>query len=840
MKIKKIVSTIALTSIVGASLIAPFQVLSVAAEENPTVIGPTGSYTNIPIGPNLISQDFTTINNIFKDYQISESSIITAPDSTKTPTLYNDNSWLRTNINSTQAISATNPFSFSTRDLAVTAQKIAYIATTIKTEPGKLYQFKYDTKLYNTGNFTASPQNSLIKMNARVATHTSNVTYKSNSYSLAGTSAETVTNKDEIIEFRATSDKTVISAEMSYFNLGTNSGYHFAAMNNYSVKEIDEATSQEARDRVANLFIDNEVTGTIYNNTDQVAIDDAKLLVDALLSDSVRAELQSQLNEAQTQLNARNEAITAEKTREDAAEKAVKELFTGDDPTNNTLQNTTSQQEIDDAKKLADAITNPTKKAALLDDLDKAQNLLNIQTAEKTRQDAAENGLKELFNNNNPSGTIKDTTNQEAIDTIQNLINTVTDPEKKAALQTELDNAQSQLDTQLALQNSAKTSVDNLFSNTNRTNLANDVDQADIDNVKTLVNQVTDSAIKVALEQDIAKAQALLDAKNTEIANQLTAENTVKALFDNNDSKGTIKNTTDQAAIDTAQQLVNSVTDSDKKTELQQALNKAQRQLALGEVTIDSYTTGGNYITGTTKTGVTKVGIYVNGKLIRTAAASNGTYQIYASTTPELQVAGQTFEVVPIATDGTIGLKSSSVVVAKVAPKKIAKPMIDDYFKGASYITGTVSTEAKKIALYIDGQFIRYGAITGDTFKIYASDVALMKSEGQTFEVVAVDNLGNEGERASSDVKVKNIKGSVMPNETTTLSTYNTGTVSGDVHMIALYVDGKFVRYGAVTGTDYKVYIYDVPSLRIAGNTFEVRALDTAGNVLYTSTQTVQ
>ncbi|EUJ39417.1 hypothetical protein PROCOU_17967, partial [Listeria rocourtiae FSL F6-920] len=186
-----------------------------------------------------------------------------------------------------------------------------------------------------------------------------------------------------------------------------------------------------------------------------------------------------------------------------------------------------------------------------------------------------------------------------------------------------------------------------------------------------------------------------------------------------------------------------------RKPKLQQALNKAQRQLALGEVTIDSYTTGGNYITGTTKTGVTKVGIYVNGKLIRTAAASNGTYQIYASTTPELQVAGQTFEVAPIATDGTIGLKSSSVVVAKVVPKKIVKPMIDDYFKGASYITGTVSTEAKKIALYIDGQFIRYGAITGDTFKIYASDVALMKSEGQTFEVVAVDNLGNEGERAS-------------------------------------------------------------------------------------------
>lgn len=763
MKMKKLVSTLALTSIVGASLMTPFQALSVAAEENPIIIGSTGNYTNTPVGPNLISQDFTTINNKFKDYQISESSIITNPDPTKTPTLYDDSNWLRTNINSTQAISATNPFSYSTRDTAVTAQQKAYIATTIQTEPGKLYQFKYDTKIYNTGGFATSPQNGLIQMNARVATHTGNVTYKSNSYSLAGRSAETITNKNEIIEFRATSDKTVISAEMSYQNLGTNTGYHFAAMSNYSVTEIDEAANQEARDAVANLFIDKEVTGTINNNTDQATIDAAKLLVDAVLSDSVRAELQNQLNEAQTQLNARNEAI--------AAEKAVKELFTGDDPTNNTLKNTTSQQEIDDAKKLAD---------------------------------------------------------------------TVTDPAQKAALQTELDNAQSQLDTQLALQNSAKTSVDNLFSDTNHTNLANGVDQTDIDNAKNLVNQVTDPTIKAALEQDIAKAQALLDAKNAEIANQLAAENTVKALFDNDDTKGTIKNTTDQAAIDAAQQLVNTVIDPVKKIELQQAINKAQRQLALGEVTIDTYTVGSHNITGTTKAGVTKVGIYVNGKLIRTASASNGTYQIYASTTPELQVAGQAFEVAPIAADGTIGLKSSSVVSAKVTPEKIVKPMIDDYFKGTSYITGTVSTEAKKIALYIDGQFVRYGAVTGDTFKIYASDIALLKSEGQTFEVVAVDSLGNEGERASSDVKVKTIKGIVMPNETTTLSTYNTGTVTGDVHMIALYVDGQFVRYGAVTGTDYKVYIYDVPALRIAGTTFEVKALDTAGNVLYTSTQIVQ
>ncbi|KGL46097.1 toxin Cry1Ac domain D-VI-related protein, partial [Listeria newyorkensis] len=584
--------------------------------------------------------------------------------------------------------------------------------------------------------------------------------------------------------------------------------------------------------------------------TDQTAIDAAKALVDKVTDPTVKTALEQDITKAQNLLDAKNAAIQAEKDRQDAASKAVKELFTNDDTSSNSIKNLTDQTAIDAAKALVDKVTDPTVKTALEQDITKAQNLLDAKNAaiqaEKDRQDAASKAVKELFTNDDTSSnSIKNLTDQTAIDAAKALVDKVTDPTVKAALQQDITKAQNLLDAKNAAiqaekdrQDAASKAVKELFTNddTSSDTIKNTTSQSTIDDAKSLVNTVTDPTVKATLEQDIAKAQSILDAQNA----ALQAESTVKALFNNDDTKGTIKNTTDQAAIDAAQQLVNSVIDPAKKSELQQAVNKAQRQLALGEVTIDTYTIGGNYITGTTKTGVTKVGIYVDGKLIRTAAASNGTYQIYASTAPELQVTGQAFEVAPIATDGTIGLKSNSVVSAKVAPKKIAKPMIDDYFKGTSYITGTVSSEAKKIALYIDGQFVRYGAVTGDTFKIYASDVALMKTEGQTFEVVAVDNLGNEGERASSDVKSKTVKGNVLPNETTTLSTYNTGTVTGDVHMIALYVDGKFVRYGAVTGTDYKVYIYDVPALRIAGTTFEVKALDTAGNILYTSTQIVQ
>ncbi|PNP94486.1 hypothetical protein BMT55_03085 [Listeria newyorkensis] len=612
-------------------------------------------------------------------------------------------------------------------------------------------------------------------------------------------------------------------------------------------KDRQDAASKAVKELFTN---DDTSSNSIKNLTDQTAIDAAKALVDKVTDPTVKTALQQDITKAQNLLDAKNAAIQAEKDRQDAASKAVKELFTNDDTSSNSIKNLTDQTAIDAAKALVDKVTDPTVKTALEQDITKAQNLLDAKNAaiqaEKDRQDAASKAVKELFTNDDTSSnSIKNLTDQTAIDAAKALVDKVTDPTVKAALQQDITKAQNLLDAKNAAiqaekdrQDAASKAVKELFTNddTSSDTIKNTTSQSTIDDAKSLVNTVTDPTVKATLEQDIAKAQSILDAQNA----ALQAESTVKALFNNDDTKGTIKNTTDQAAIDAAQQLVNSVIDPAKKSELQQAVNKAQRQLALGEVTIDTYTIGGNYITGTTKTGVTKVGIYVDGKLIRTAAASNGTYQIYASTAPELQVTGQAFEVAPIATDGTIGLKSNSVVSAKVAPKKIAKPMIDDYFKGTSYITGTVSSEAKKIALYIDGQFVRYGAVTGDTFKIYASDVALMKTEGQTFEVVAVDNLGNEGERASSDVKSKTVKGNVLPNETTTLSTYNTGTVTGDVHMIALYVDGKFVRYGAVTGTDYKVYIYDVPALRIAGTTFEVKALDTAGNILYTSTQIVQ
>ncbi|MBC1890692.1 toxin Cry1Ac domain D-VI-related protein [Listeria booriae] len=365
-----------------------------------------------------------------------------------------------------------------------------------------------------------------------------------------------------------------------------------------NVAEAAEKARQEAADAsVKNLFNNNDVNGTIKDTTNQKAIDDAKKLVDAVTDPTKKAELENILKEAQDQLDARN-AVAAEKAREEAAEKAVNELFINDTPASNTLKNTTDQKAIDDAKNLVNAIQDETKKAELLEKLDKAQDLLNEKNAEKARQEAAEAGLKDLFNGNDVNGKIKDTTNQEAIDKVQDLINKVTDPTIKADLQKDLDRAQELLDAKIAEELQAEDQGQQLIANFLVNQLFQDNDPA-TDEIKDITNQlaidtaqsqidlVKVSTVRDSLQKTLDRAQELLDARNkaaekaAEKASEEAAKKAVDELFQgNNPSTGVIKETTDQGAIDAAQDLINKVTDPTIKKDLQKELDKAKDLLA--------------------------------------------------------------------------------------------------------------------------------------------------------------------------------------------------------------------------------------------------------------------
>ncbi|MBC1492831.1 hypothetical protein HCI99_13500, partial [Listeria booriae] len=232
-----------------------------------------------------------------------------------------------------------------------------------------------------------------------------------------------------------------------------------------------------AKSAVDALFTDSTKTG-IKTTTDQAAIDAAKDLVNKVSDPTVKADLQKDIDKAQSLLDAKNAAAAAEKAKQDAALKAVNELFNSNTPLTDAIKPTTDQAAIDAAKALVNAVTDPTVKAALQKDLNRAQELLDAKNAaaaaaEKAKQDAALKAVNELFNNNTPAtDAIKGTTDQAAINAAKALVDTVTDPTVKAALQKDLNRAQELLDAknaaaaaEKAKQDAALKAVNELFNN---------------------------------------------------------------------------------------------------------------------------------------------------------------------------------------------------------------------------------------------------------------------------------------------------------------------------------------------------------------------------------------
>ncbi|MBC1945035.1 hypothetical protein HCJ32_08670 [Listeria booriae] len=238
--------------------------------------------------------------------------------------------------------------------------------------------------------------------------------------------------------------------------------------------DVAEKARQDAALKAVNELFnsDKPSTDVIKDTTNQAAIDAAKVLVDAVTDSTVKAALQKDLNRAQELLDAKNAAAAAEKAKQDAALKAVNELFNNNTPSTDAIKGTTDQAAINAAKALVDAVTDPTVKAALQKDLNRAQELLDAKnaaaTAEKAKQDAALKAVNELFNNNTPAtDAIKGTTDQAAINAAKALVDAVTDPTVKAALQKDLNRAQELLDASNVLakpQLNPMTEADTVFS----------------------------------------------------------------------------------------------------------------------------------------------------------------------------------------------------------------------------------------------------------------------------------------------------------------------------------------------------------------------------------------
>ncbi|MBC1512326.1 beta strand repeat-containing protein [Listeria booriae] len=258
-------------------------------------------------------------------------------------------------------------------------------------------------------------------------------------------------------------------------------------------------------------------------------------------------------------------------------------------------------------------------------------------------------------------------------------------------------------------------------------------------------------------------------------------------------------------------------------------------QGTLAAPTINDYTVGDGYVTGSAPAGATKVALYVGNQLIRYAAVTDGKYRVYAGDNAAMGVARTAFQVAGVDTAGTIGAKASSTVKASTT---VAAPTINDFYARDAYAKGT-ATGASKVTLYVNNVAVRTATVAADgSYSIYTGDQASLATAGNTFQVQATNAAGKTSTKATATVKEKLAAPTI--NDFYAGDAYAKGIAAG-ASKVTLYVNNVAVRTAAVAADgSYSIYTGDQASLTTAGKTFQIQSTSAAGTTSTKTTGTVK
>lgn len=581
----------------------------------------------------------------------------------------------------------------------------------VKTEIGKEYTVAFDVAISTNDTTGAIPNLYVDSTGTNIKTVKSS--YSSN-YRQSITFTATAQTSTLTLELRKPNFTTTYSAGVKLTNFASGKSEMQIAKEKAELEnQADSERQTAARDTIADLFENGDVTGIIKEETDQAAIDYAKSLVDDVTDSSNRAELDQLLTEAQEQLDAKMAEKEAKKAQQEEAKAAVEALFQNGD-TAGAIKSTTNQALLDAAQQLVDVVDNDHK-LTLQSALNKAQNQLNARIM-----------IDFLFEDGNVDGEIKASTDQSDVDLAQKFIGFVTGEVAKEPLQTDLNKAVAQLSERERLANAPmEEAVKALFENDDVTgNIKTSTDQAAIDNAKELVATIKNASKKAELEAYITEAQQQLDARNVEIAAELarqqSAREAINNLFENDDATTNIKETTDQAAIEAVQTVIDTVTDTKLKAELQADLDKAKAQLKIRDTKIElsDFKFGDTTLKGThNNADITKMNIVVDGVTYWGGKVTEDSFQFYA-----LYKISKYSENVEV---NFFNSKNELIITEKLntLPTPTGEITNASYKIGESNIHGTFSGDIDSITVEIDGKLYYGGTVYPDgTFKFYGLD----------------------------------------------------------------------------------------------------------------------
>ncbi|WP_267879737.1 immunoglobulin-like domain-containing protein [Paenilisteria weihenstephanensis] len=366
----------------------------------------------------------------------------------------------------------------------------------------------------------------------------------------------------------------------------------------------------------------------------------------------------------------KNEAA-AEKAKEEEVEQAVNELFKDNEPATGEIKDIATQQAIDDIQAVIDTMADSAKKDELQANLDKAKELLtekNEATAEKARQEAAENSIKDLFNDEDVNGTIKETTSQTTIDNAQKAIDAVTDQAKQVELQTQLDKAQAQVDARTAISGNVAA---------------------------------------------YTEGELYITGTYTGAVTGLSVDVNGKRYYGGDLKDGKVKFYVGDKSLKAGDDIILNLYDASKQIKKSLPVEV----IAPLKVAVADYKIGDNYLVATyNNPEIAKVGVIVAGMKYWGGEVKDGNVKFYAID----KIKNPNAEVTMNFYDANNNLLASQ-------PVKVSSTFLEittaNYTIGASNITGTFEGDVKKIAVSINDTKYYGGTLAANgTYKFYALD----------------------------------------------------------------------------------------------------------------------
>ncbi|MGG0844876.1 toxin Cry1Ac domain D-VI-related protein [Peribacillus simplex] len=553
----------------------------------------------------------------------------------------------------------------------------------------------------------------------------------------------------------------------------------------------------DAKKKAEGLFTDDKFD-TLKETTNQAAIDKAQEAVNKLTEGAEKDRLQDLLNNAKELLNKKEQA---EKDLANAKNK-VEDLFTDDKF--DTLKETTNQAAIDEAQEAVNKLPEGAEKDRLQDLLNNAKDLLNKkEQAEKDLTDA-KNKVEDLFTDDK-FDTLKGTTDQGAIDEALDTVNKLPEGPEKDRLQDLVDKAQDLLNKKEQAEkdlSDAKNKVEDLFTDDKFNKLKETTNQGAIDEAQEAVNKLPEGGEKDRLQDLVDKAQDLLNKKEQAEKDLTDAKNKVEDLF-TDDKFDTLKGSTDQGAVDEAQEAVNKLPEGAEKDRLQDLLNKAEDLLdkditAPNAPKLNEVTTNSKEVTGSGEPEA-NVTVIINSKKYTGVVGPDGKFKVAIPNQPVNTIITVTL------TDAAGNISgSSSVKVVQFMPSEPVK--LNTVYQNAEVITGTAPEGATIVRLLVNGEALRTAPVNEDgTFSIYSKYVGVdEKGNNKTLQVGDVVTV-DYGMRTPSNLQahttvVKEVEklqvNAVAPN-----ADYITGKAAEGTKGLRLLVNGIAQRTVSLTQT---------------------------------------